>query len=107
MYFERTASRSSGVYEGHVILWNSLTNEVTNATTGKLLGLDSDIETKPNTIVNVIAAGSTNILAGTGGLFGLRMFTGHGGTKYLVAGKSAVPGSLQKVNRIRGNWIVD
>jgi hypothetical protein len=107
MFFERTASRSNGIYEGNVLLWDALTSKVSNPTMGITLGYDSDIETEPDTIVNAMAKGSTDIVAGIGGLFGLNMFTGHGGTPYLTAGESEEAGSLRKVNHIKGSWIID
>ena len=55
-----------------------------------------------------MAKSSTNNTAGYGGLFGLRMSLNHAGEEvYLVSGKTDTAGSLKKVNRISGFWIVD
>ncbi|MDD2893337.1 MAG: Ig-like domain-containing protein [Halothiobacillaceae bacterium] len=107
MFFERTAFRSNGVYEGNVLLWNRVTSEVVNATTHSVIGSDSSIETEADTINSATAKSGSNILAGVGGLFGLKMSTTHGGTPFLVSGESGQAGSLVKVNAIVGDWIID
>ncbi len=105
MFFERTAFRGTGVYEGSVILWNRVTSEVFDATSNVVIGSDSNIETVANSI-NSASAKSTG-LAGVGGMFGLKMSTGHGAVPFLVSGTSGRAGSLTKVNQIAGDWIID
>ena len=105
MFFERTAFRGSGVYEGSVILWNRATSEVFDATNNVLIGTDSSIETEANSITGATAK-STG-LAGVGGMFGLKMSAAHGAVPYLVSGSAGKAGSLLKVNQIAGDWIID
>ncbi|MFW1815861.1 hypothetical protein ACG9X6_14545 [Acinetobacter guillouiae] len=115
MYFERTAFRANGVYEGNVLLWNKRANQATdtadtvgsivNATTGKLMGNIKDLE---GGITNVTAdASGNNTLAGIGGLFGLHMTGSHAGVPILTSGFSEKEKSLKKVNHINGSWITD
>ena len=115
MYFERTAFRANGVYEGNVLLWNKRANQATdttdtvgtivNATTGKLMG---NIKGLDSGITNVTADSSGNVtLAGIGGLFGLHMTGSHGGVPLLTSGFSEKEQSLKKVNQISGSWITD
>ncbi|PIE43276.1 MAG: hypothetical protein CSA50_06235 [Gammaproteobacteria bacterium] len=107
MYFERSAYRTSGIYDGNVLLWNRHNNgTVLNATTGEIMGVAT--ENVDAGITNVVADRVGNgTLAGIGGLFGLHMFTGHGATPFLASGEAAVAGSLKSVNQIEGAWIID
>ncbi|WP_434277993.1 Ig-like domain-containing protein [Acinetobacter sp. CE-15] len=117
MYFERTAFRANGVYEGNVLLWNKRANQATdtddtvgsivNATTGKLMGNIKDLEGGGG-ITNVTADASGNAtLAGIGGLFGLHMTGTHTGVPLLTSGFSENEKSLKRVNQINGSWITD
>ena len=105
MFFERTAFRGTGVYDGSVILWNRATSEVFDATNNVLIGTDSSIETEANSITG--ASAKSTGLAGLGGMFGLKMSVAHGAVPYLVSGSSGQAGSLVKVNQIEGDWIID
>jgi len=109
MYFERTAYRSTGVFEGAVITWDGGTGEVRDVTNDVTIGSDNDIFEDPASIpFSVMAKSSTNNTAGYGGLFGLRMSLNHAGEEvYLVSGETGAADSLKKVNRINGFWIVD
>ncbi len=106
MYFERSAYRLSGVYEGNVLLWDKNNNgTITNVTTGNIMGVATDID---EGITNVTASSTGNgTLSGIGGLFGLHMTTGHGSTPYLTSGESSNTNSLKAVNQIDGEWIID
>ncbi len=105
MFFERTAFRGTGVYDGSVLLWNRATSEVFDVTNNVLIGTDSSIESEANAITGTTAK-STG-LAGVGGMFGLKMSVAHGSVPYLVGGTSGQAGSLVKVNQIEGDWIID
>lgn len=61
MYFERTAYRSNGIYDGNVLLWDRATDEVNNATTNRLMG-------KPRQDID---ENISNVMSGTGGNFTL------------------------------------
>ena len=106
MYFERSAYRANGVYEGNVLLWHKSSGDLLNATTNQLMGnifedIDSDL-------TNVTADRSGNrTLAGVGGLFGLHMTTSHGEAPFLTSGSSDTDNSLKNVNQIDGEWITD
>lgn len=106
MYFERTAYRKNGVYDGNVLLWDKYTGDVLNATTNVLMG--NSVQDVNENVSNVMADPSGNTtLAGVGGLFGLYMTTAHDETPFLTSGFSAQEGSLKKVNQIDGQWIID
>lgn len=105
MFFERSAFRGTGVYDGSVILWNLATSEVFDATHNVVIGTDSSIEEDPNTINRATA--KSNGLAGVGGMFGLKMGVAGNPSAYLVSGSAGKAGSLTKVNRIAGDWIID
>lgn len=106
MYFERTAYRSNGIYDGNVLLWDRATDEVNNATTNRLMGKPKgDIN---ENISNVMSGKGGNFtLTGIGGLFGLHMTTGHGEPNFLVSGHASKESSLKSVNQINGSWITD
>ncbi|PID43241.1 MAG: hypothetical protein CSA52_00105 [Gammaproteobacteria bacterium] len=107
MYFERSAYRTSGIYNGNVLLWDRHNKGmVINATTGEIMGVATeDVDER---VSNVVADRVGNrTLAGIGGLFGLHMTTTHGGTPFLVSGQSAAAGSLKSANQINGSWIID
>lgn len=113
MYFERSAFRNTGVYEGNVLLWNKLANaptnakagDIFNATTNTLMGNALDLDAG---VTNVTADASGNTtLAGIGGLFGLHMTGSHGAVPLLTSGFSTKQQSLKKVNQIQGSWIID
>lgn len=112
MYFERSAYRTTGVYDGTVLIWEAQSGNVIDISTGSddiVIGTDDDIFEDPASIpFSVMGASSTNNTAGYGGLFGLRMSLNHAGEEtYLVSGKTGEADSLKKVNRINGSWIVD
>ena len=107
MFYERTAFRSNGIYEGNVILWDAITSKVTNGDASIVLGLDSNIEQVPDSIVNVMPKSSSNNVTGIGSIFGVTMSTSHGGTPYLTAGEASTANSLRKVNHIKASWIID
>lgn len=106
MYFERTAFRNNGVYEGNVLLWDkNKQGLITNATNNKVMGTALDLDSG---ITNVTADASGNsTLAGVGGLFGLHMTGSHGAVPLLTSGLSEKENSLKKVNQINGSWITD
>ncbi len=109
MFFERTAARSSGVYEGSVITWNIANGEVRNASNNTVVGIKTVVpgDAGEDVPVSNAIAGNTGNRIGVGGLFGLHLATSHGGDYYLTSGISAKPGSLTVVNRINGSWIYD
>lgn len=115
MYFERSAFRSSGIYEGNVLLWDKNNHGVIrNATTGKIMGQtkpDYDGKDKDGNTINIsnvtADASGNSTLAGIGGLFGLHMTYGHGQTPLLGSGFANKEQSLKKVNQIDGAWITD
>ena len=109
MFMERTATRSSGVYDGSVVTWHGLTGEVRNITTDTLLGLDENIENDPEApIVNVYPKSSNDNTVGVAGLMGVRMASGHGGPTFLTSAKTGEENSLKAVNNTSGiYWIID
>lgn len=106
MYFERSAYRTNGVYDGNVLLWDKETGDLLNATTDVLMGnILADVDSE---LTNVTADRSGNkTLAGVGGLFGLHMTKSHGEAPFLTSGSAGTESSLKRVNQIDGEWITD
>lgn len=107
MLYERTAFRTTGVYDGTVILWDSNTGDIKDATNNKILGNDDLAEVGSEVVDSVIGISSSNNLAGVGGIFGLKLGSGHGAKSVLTSGESNKEDSLTVVNEISGSWITD
>lgn len=99
MFFERTAARSNGVFEGSVLTWNIDNGEIRNASKNLLIGTSSGF--------NNATGGNTGNMVGVGGMFGMHMSSAHGGAVSLASGRSNTEQSLNIVNQITGSWIFD
>lgn len=99
MFFERTAARSNGVYEGNVLTWNISNGEIRNVSKNLLIGTSTGFTNA--------TGGNTGNMVGIGGMFGMHLSSAHGGAVSLASGQSNTAQSLKIVNQITGSWIFD
>ena len=107
MLFERTAFRTTGVYDGTVILWDSNSGDIKDATNNKVLGNDNLAEVNSEVVESVTGVSGSNNLTGVGGIFGLKLGINHGAKSVLTAGEVNSTNSLKVVNEISGQWITE
>ncbi len=109
-YFTKTGQRANGIYEGTVLSWDEATGNLTNLSTGELMGAvqygNSVIPGSP--AINSVSGLTNGVpVAGIGNLFALKADPG-GHRFYLVAGDVNETNGLEYVDQVPfSGWLYE